>query len=110
MKMAAGRVTDFLVTPERKIISGASLTIYLVANTPGVAQAQIVQESIDEIVLRIVKGDNFGEQSLAYLRTEFPKFFGPTMRYRLEFVDSIPLEASGKYRFSISKVDPAEIF
>ncbi len=110
MKMAAGRVTDFLVTPERKIISGASLTIYLVANTPGVAQAQLVQEKIDEIIFRIVKGENFGEKSLAYLQSEIPKFFGPSMKYQIEYVEQIPLESSGKYRFSISKVDPAEIF
>ena len=110
MKMAAGRVTDFLVTPERKIISGASLTIYLVANTPGVAQAQLVQETIDEITFRIVKGEKFNDESLQYLQSELPKFFGPSMKYRIEFTEQIPLESSGKYRFSISKVDPAEIF
>jgi phenylacetate-CoA ligase len=110
MKMAAGRVTDFLVTPDRRIISGASLTIYLIANTPGVAQAQLIQEKIDEIRFRIVKGEGFGEKSLEYLEEEFPKFFGSLVKYQIEFVDQIPLESSGKYRFSISKVDPAEIF
>jgi phenylacetate-CoA ligase len=110
MKMAAGRVTDFFVTPDRKIISGASLTIYLIANTPGIAQAQLIQEKIDEIVFKIVKGDNFTEESLKFLKNEIPKYFGDSVKYQIEYVDQIPLESSGKYRFSISKVDPAEIF
>jgi len=110
MKMAAGRVTDFLVTPERKIISGASLTIYLIVNAPGVAQAQLIQESIDHIHFKIVKGEKFSEESLKFFEREIPKFFGNSMKYSLEFVDQIPTESSGKYRFSISQIDPAEGF
>lgn len=110
MKMAAGRMTDFLVTPDGKLISGASLTIYLIANAPGVAQAQLVQETVNRIVFRIVKGENFGDDSLAFFEREIPRFFGPSVKYDIEFVENIPVESSGKYRFSISKVDPAEMF
>ncbi|MCX6827527.1 MAG: hypothetical protein NTV06_09750 [candidate division Zixibacteria bacterium] len=110
MKMAAGRMTDFLVTPDGRIISGAALTIYLIANAPGVAQAQLIQERKDEIVFKIVRGDTFGDQSLRFFETEIPKFFGAAIKYSFEYVDYIPLESSGKYRFSMSKVDPAEMF
>ena len=110
MEMAAGRVTDFLTTPDGKIISGASLTIFLIANTPGLAQAQFYQERKDEIVLRLVKGEKFTDESLKFLQTEIPKFFGPSVRYELQFVDEITVEASGKYRFSISKLDMSEMF
>ena len=110
MKIAGGRMTDFLVTPDGKIISGASLTIYLIANAPGVAQAQILQEKKDKIVLRIVKNEKFGDESLRFFAKEIPRFFGGAMKYDLEYVDKIPLEQSGKYRFSISRVDPAEMF
>ncbi|MEW6014658.1 MAG: phenylacetate--CoA ligase family protein [Candidatus Zixiibacteriota bacterium] len=110
MKMAAGRMTDFLVTPEGKLISGASLTIYLIANAPGVAQAQLIQETVNRVVFRIVRGDGFGENSLAFFEREIPRFFGPSVKYEIEFVENIPVESSGKYRFSISKVDPAEMF
>jgi phenylacetate-CoA ligase len=110
MKMAAGRVTDFLVTSEGKIISGAALTIYLIVNTPGVAQAQLVQNNINEIVIKIVKGEKFGEESTKFLQNEIPKYFGNSIKYSLEFVDSIPVESSGKYRFSISNIDPAGMF
>jgi len=110
MKIAGGRMTDFLVTPDGRIISGASLTIYLIANAPGVAQAQILQERRNEIVLKIVRNEKFGEESLQFFEREIPRFFGTGMRYDLEFVEQIPLESSGKYRFSISRIDPAEMF
>ncbi|MBK7142885.1 MAG: phenylacetate--CoA ligase family protein [bacterium] len=110
MKMAGGRTTDFLVTPSGKIVSGASLTIYLIANTPGVAQAQLIQEKKDEVVFRIVKGEKFGDASLTFLAAEIPKYLGSDVKYQIEYVDTIPVESSGKYRFSISKVDPASAF
>jgi phenylacetate-CoA ligase len=110
MKMAAGRVTDFLVTPDGKIISGASLTIYLIANAPGVAQAQLIQEKKDELILKIVRDDKFGDESMRFFEKEIPEFFGKSVKYTVEFVDEIPPESSGKYRFSISKVDPSEMF
>lgn len=110
MKIAGGRMTDFLVAPDGRIISGASLTIYLIANAPGVAQAQILQEKRNEIILRIVRNEKFGDESLRFFEREIPRFFGGAMKYELEYVDEIPLEQSGKYRFSISKIDPAEMF
>ncbi|MEW5794996.1 MAG: phenylacetate--CoA ligase family protein [Candidatus Zixiibacteriota bacterium] len=108
--MAAGRVTDFLVTPDGKIISGASLTIFLIANTPGLAQAQFVQERKDELIMRIVKGEKFNDESLRYLNEQIPEFFGPKVKYHFEYVDSIPPEPSGKHRFSLSKLDISEMF
>ena len=110
MDMAAGRVTDFLLTPDGKIISGASLTIFLIANTPGLAQAQLVQEKKGEVTFRIVKNDKFDDESLRFLDREMPKFFGDQVTFTYEFVESIPVEASGKYRFSISKLDVSDMF
>jgi phenylacetate-CoA ligase len=110
MKLAGGRVTDFLLAADGRIVSGAALTIYLVANAPGVAQAQIVQEREKEITLRIVKGEGFGPETLSFLAKQIPAFFGDGMRYSLEYCDLIPVEPSGKYRFSISKLDPGLLF
>ena len=108
--MAAGRVTDFLLTPDGRIISGASLTIFLIANTPGLAQAQLVQEKKDELIMKIVRGEKFSDASVRYLEREIPNFFGPTVKLRLDYVESIPPEASGKHRFSLSKLDVSEMF
>ena len=110
MEMAAGRVTDFLLTPSGGMVSGASLTIYLIANAPGVAQAQLVQEVRDRILIRLVPGEGYGDDTHAFFAEQIPGFFGPDMKYDVEEVAEIPSEASGKYRFSICKLDPAELF
>jgi phenylacetate-CoA ligase len=108
--MAAGRITDFMVTPEGKIISGPSMAHSLIANTPGLTQAQLIQEKKDELIMRVVRGEKFSEESVRFLEQEVPRFFGPTVKLRLEYVESITPEASGKYRLSISKLDLSEMF
>lgn len=110
MEVAAGRVTDFLVAPNGTIVSGAALTIYLIANAPGVAQAQIVQEVRDRVLIRMVPGSGYGDATHAFFREQLPRFFGQDIAFEVELAEDIPCEPSGKYRFSISKIDPAEFF
>ena len=71
---------------------------------PGIAQMQIVQETVDRFVFRIVQGPDFGPASLNTLQRQVAERFGPTVRYSCEYVSRIPQEPSGKYRFCISKV------
>ena len=101
MEMMAGRVTDFLITPEGTKVSGAALTIYIIANTPGVKQAQFVQNNEASLILKIVRGKEFNHESVKFLDKKLPEFFGRSMKVELQFVDDIPKEASGKYRFSV---------
>jgi phenylacetate-CoA ligase len=101
MEMVAGRVTDFLVTPDGTRVSGAALTIYIIANTAGVRQAQFIQNEEKLIILKIVRGNDFNNDSTEFLYQKFHEFFGFNMKVEIQFVDNIPKEASGKYRFSI---------
>lgn len=108
MEISGGRMTDFLVTAEGKVVSGAALTIYFIANVKGIAQAQIIQEQKEQIILKIVKGPEFSDKTNAEIGEKVAYFFGAAMKYQLEFVEKIPATASGKYAFSISKLDPME--
>lgn len=108
LEIAGGRVTDFVVTPEGAVVSGAALTIYFIARVPGITQAQLVQSARDFIRLRLATDQNFGEHSREMIAAAVTRFFGPRMRYEIEPVAEIPPEPSGKYRFSISELDPLE--
>jgi len=99
-----GRVADYVVTRRGELISGISLTENFAVLVPGVAQMQIVQEEVDRFLFRIVKADDFGPASLERIRSLVAERFGPEVRYDCQFVDHIPPEPSGKYRFCISKV------
>ncbi len=100
----AGRIADYVLTPDGKMVSGISLTDHFNTKVPGVFQMQIVQEELDRFVLRIVKTSDFGAASLARIHELTLEHFGPKARYECEFVAEIPRERSGKFRFCISKV------
>jgi phenylacetate-CoA ligase len=99
-----GRTADYVVTPDRALVSGISLTEYLALLIPHVQQAQIVQERIDFIRFRIVRAPGFNEDSLRCLDRLVRQRLGSRMKYECEFVDRIAQDPSGKYRFLISKV------
>jgi phenylacetate-CoA ligase len=99
-----GREADYVVTADGELISGISLTENFALHVPGLAQVQIVQEAVDRFHFRIVRGPDFGPASLARIRALVAERFGPTAVFACEYVDRIPQEPSGKYRFCISRV------
>jgi phenylacetate-CoA ligase len=104
-----GRIADYVITPRGEYVSGISLTDHFNTLIPGVIQLQIVQEEVDHFLFRIVKGPDFGEHSLVTIQSLVAKRFGPDVRFKCEYVDRIPQESSGKYRFCISKVQKSDL-
>jgi phenylacetate-CoA ligase len=99
-----GREADYVTTEFGDLVSGISLTENFAMQVPGVAQLQIIQEAITRFRFRIVRSPQFDVKSELQLGRLVRERFGPNTRYDLEFVDEIPQEASGKYRFCISHV------
>jgi phenylacetate-CoA ligase len=104
-----GRTTDMLYTPDGKKISGVSILDTFTIHIPGFKQTQIVQEQLDKIVFNIVRSEEFSGRSLEILSESVPKFFGPKMKYDINFVEQIPLTGRGKFQFSICKINKAEL-
>jgi phenylacetate-CoA ligase len=96
---------DLIITPEGRIIASSVLT-HPFKPLKTIIESQIIQESVDELVVKIVKAANFmpseGEQLVSGLRERL----GNGIKIRLEFVDTIPRTAAGKLRWVISKVRP----
>jgi phenylacetate-CoA ligase len=104
LERVEGRVADYVVLPGGRLISGISLTENFAMLVPGLAQFQIVQEAPMRFRFRIVRGPDFGPGSLAEIRRLATERFGPEVEFDCEYLDRIPPEPSGKYRFCISKV------
>jgi phenylacetate-CoA ligase len=105
MAMEAGRVTDFLVSPlDQALVSGASLCHYLVAEGPDVGQIQIEQDAPAHLLVRIVRGSRFREEHLRHFEQVVQRLFRGAMQVEFAFVDHIPREPSGKYRFCINRI------
>lgn len=111
-----GREADYVTTARGELVSGISLTDNFGTLVPGIVQLQIIQETLNHFLFRIVRGPDFGSASVARLAELVAERFGPEASYDCEYVESIPQERSGKYRFCISKVpnpftnpSPAEV-
>lgn len=102
MQMVAGRVTDFIHTPEGRWISGVAINTYLLSQLPGVRQAQVVQKQCDHLCFRLIPTDQATDFVETFLRREVPNMFGPRMHHSIEWVQQILPEASGKIRVTIS--------
>ncbi|MFZ5568866.1 MAG: phenylacetate--CoA ligase family protein [Thermodesulfobacteriota bacterium] len=103
MEMGAGRESDYLISPhDGSLIMGLSLLVPLVEN-PKVGQLQIIQDERDHIILRIAKDKDFQTENMTLLEKTIGNIFHGKMRFTVEFVDAIPHDKSGKYRFAIRK-------
>jgi phenylacetate-CoA ligase len=102
MKKVLGRISDIITTKGGNYIHGEFFT-HLFYDTRGIEQFQFIQKTKDCSILKIVRGENYLQRELdtiiekIYERCE-------DMKIEVEFVESIPLTRSGKYRFTISEV------
>jgi phenylacetate-CoA ligase len=108
MSRVAGRLADFLIRRDGVRIAGISLIENSVTKFSGLAQVQLIQESIDRFVLRVVPDAAFtGEvrhQLVGYFETTFPG-----ARIDVELVPTIARESNGKFRFAICKVAGGDV-
>ena len=101
-----GRSTDFVVAKDGTLMHGLAL-IYTVRDLHGVAQFKIVQQSLDRTDVVIVRGPGWDESGAQRIRSDFARRLGEDVHIGIEYVDEIAPEKSGKYRYVISKVQPA---
>jgi phenylacetate-CoA ligase len=104
MERVAGRVADFLKKKDGSQVAGVSLVERTVTAIKGIRQMQIVQEKIDQLVLNVVRMDEYDAASERALLSEFASVFGKEVSIQLNYMDNIRQESSGKYRFSICKI------
>lgn len=103
IKEIQGRTTDFVVAQDGTVMHGLAL-IYVVRDLPGVAKFKIVQESVDRTKVFLVAGSRFDPEVVERIRVGMARRLGSRVRIDVEVVDDILPEASGKYRYVVSKV------
>jgi phenylacetate-CoA ligase len=102
IKEIQGRTTDFVVAQDGTVMHGLAL-VYVVRDLPGIVKFKIVQESVDYTKVLLVAGADFDRGNAARIRTAMAQRLGAGVTIDVEFVDDIPAEASGKYRYVVSK-------
>ncbi|MHA4871541.1 glycosyltransferase [Duganella sp. PWIR1] len=103
LKRVEGRVTDFVVARDGKVMHGLAL-IYILRDLPQVRAFKIIQESLDCTRVLLVSVDGLSPALRLSIVTQFRARLGDSVEILIEEVAAIPAEASGKHRYVISKV------
>ena len=104
MEKLTGRVADFIKHINGSLVAGVSLVERTLTAYEGIEQMQIVQDKLEQIVLNVVKAPTYNEETEKKVLDEFRAVFGDRVDININYIDRIPQESSGKYRFSICNV------
>lgn len=103
LRSVEGRSTDFIITPDGRIMHGLAL-IYEVRDVEGVEAFKILQEDYDRILLVLSINGNYSEASEDKIRTGLRKRLGEEVSIDITYSEKIFPERSGKFRYVESKV------
>ena len=105
MEQVTGRFADFLIKKDGTRVAGVSLIENTLTHFPGIEQMQIVQHDFEEFEVLVVAGPDYSKRVehdlVAYLKATF----GKNVRVKISLSTNILPEKSGKYRFSICKIN-----
>jgi len=95
-----GRAEDSIRTSDGREIG--RLYNFVFAETSGIAEGQLVQRALDDILVRVVPGRDWQPQGEESIRHSLKSRLGPEVGVQIEYVDSIPRTVSGKFLGVIS--------
>ncbi|CAH1193151.1 Adenylyltransferase [Candidatus Nitrotoga sp. BS] len=98
-----GRTTDFVVRSDGTIMHALAV-IYVLRATEGIDEFKFIQHGIQDVEILLVRNPDWTDQSRDKSVSGIQARLGNDVRIELRFVDSIPPEASGKYRYVVSHV------
>ena len=98
-----GRSTATFRTRTDTLIHGGYFTQQFY-NVIGVNQFQLIQESLKHCVLKLIINPQWSEATRRYMVQKIQDALGGDVVVTVEFVEEIPMPASGKREFTISKV------
>lgn len=97
-----GRIESYVFTPSGRRL-GRLMTVF--KEMPSIKEAQILQEQIDSIKVRVVKRNEYQDKDESLLLRNLRKWVGDELEIYIQYVDKIARSSSGKYRAVISAVD-----
>jgi len=98
-----GRSSDFIVTPEGKLIHSVFFT-HLFYDMPEVVLFQVNQKDLQDIRVYLVLRPGVKEYPQGLLRERLRQAFGPAVAFNIQVVPKIERPPSGKHRFTVSSV------
>lgn len=102
-----GRTDDYILTSDGRFIGRLG---HLFKNTLNVKLAQIIQNEIDDIIIRIVQDKDYTKKDENSILQEARFRLGPEIKIQFEYVKEIPRTKSGKHRFIVQNIKKKKLF
>jgi len=108
VRAIVGRETDIVITPDKRAVTALYAALDRVV---GLEEAQIVQESLDTLLVRVVRGQTATADLEDDIVRTIHSFTGSSMRVVVQENSLEELRAghTGKFRSLISHVDPLSL-
>lgn len=103
LKEIQGRTTDFVIAQDGTVMHGLAL-IYIIRDLQGVKAFKIVQETRNRTRILLATDAGFDEENIQRIVAGFKQRLGEAVEVVIERVPDVPKEASGKFRYIVSKV------
>jgi len=106
MKVVEGRLDDFLLALDGRMISPTVFFPYPFENLRGIKQFRVVQERRDKLTIQLAVTESFlnRNQDLEKARRKIQNLFGESMQTEFEILKKINKDPTGKLRKVISKI------
>ncbi len=98
-----GRANDAIVTPDGRVINSLAL-IYSVREISGIEQFRIFQRAVDRFYVEVVRNKDFRIQDEEQIRESWTKLLRSSIQITFEYLPSLHVERSGKFRHVVSEV------
>jgi phenylacetate-CoA ligase len=104
-----GRENDMVITPDKRKIAGL---FSVFSHTPGIMIGQIIQEKINQLLVKIVCEEKDVDHTDRILTGHIREFVGDDVNVAIEHttVEGIRKNSFGKFKAVISNIPPEEIF
>jgi phenylacetate-CoA ligase len=103
LQEVCGRTTDFIVRPDGTIMHALAL-IYVLREIPGIKQFKILQKTLTDFSVSIVRTDNWQDEYAQKILLGLKQRLGQAANLHLEYLEEIPTEPSGKFRYVVSQI------
>ena len=97
----SGRIDDYIVTPEGRFIGRLG---HLFKNAKYVKNAQIQQDEVNSVTIRIVRKPGYNKKIEQNILHEATRRLGNKMEILFDYVDEIQKNKNGKFNFVVQNL------
>jgi phenylacetate-CoA ligase len=104
LKKIEGRLQEFVVSKTKRLVPITGVYGLVAKCSQNVKECQFYQDTEGELVLNVVKTQNYTDGDYRAILKNFQKFLGNEFNLTIHYVKYIPRTTRGKYQFLIQKL------